>query len=374
MQRQIMKRAYERFCARGQDDGHEKIGRVGDLGPGHLAYREGVRSSASVPDQLALFSLRSGQPFAARVAKALGRPLAAHEEREFEWGQHKCRPLDSVRGRDVYVVQSLHGDVEQSVNDKLCRLLFFLGALADAGADRLTAVVPFLCYSRKDRQTQARDPVTTRYVARLFEAVGVSRVVTLDVHNLAAFQNAFRCETVHLEAHHLFAEVFARRPGSEVVVMSPDVGGVKRADRFGDALGRRLGTPPARGFIEKRRSQDVVSGDAVIGTVAGRTVILVDDMVSGGTTLARAASACRAAGAREVVAAVTHGAFVPAASAVLAAAPISQIAILDHIPPFALDEAVVRDKLTIVGGSGLIADVIGRLHEGGSVVDLLTGA
>lgn len=104
------------------------------------------------------------------MARRLGVSLAEHEERDFEWGQHKTRPLESVRDRDVFVVQSLHGDFERSVNDKLCRLLFFLGALRDAGAGRVTAVVPFLCYSRKDRKTKARDPVTTRYVAALFEA------------------------------------------------------------------------------------------------------------------------------------------------------------------------------------------------------------
>ena len=141
-----------------------------------------------MPETLALFSLRFDQTLGERVAGKLGIRLGAHEEREFEWGQHKSRPLESVRGKDVYVVQSLHGDAVHNVNDKLCRLLFFLGALRDADARRVTAVVPFLCYARKDRQTKPRDPVTTRYVAALFEAVGVDRVVTLEVHNLAAFQ------------------------------------------------------------------------------------------------------------------------------------------------------------------------------------------
>ena len=95
---------------------------------------------------LAVFALASSRPFGERVAEKLGQRLAEHEEREFEWGQHKSRPAESVRGKDVYVVHSLHGDFEQSANDKLCRLLFFLGALRDADAERITAVVPFLCY------------------------------------------------------------------------------------------------------------------------------------------------------------------------------------------------------------------------------------
>jgi ribose-phosphate pyrophosphokinase len=325
----------------------------------------------TVPE-LSLFALRSGRPFGERVAGKLGLRLAQHEEREFEWGQHKARPLESVRGKDVFVVQSLHGDFEQSANDKLCRLLFFLGALRDADAGRVTAVVPFLCYTRKERKTQSRDPVTTRYVAALFEALGVDRVVTLEVHNVAAFQNAFRCRTEHLEAHGLFADFFARRCAErELAVVSPDVGGIKRADRFREILGRRLGRELPGAFVEKRRSADVVSGEALVGDVAGRTVLLIDDMISGGTTLARAAEACRKAGAAEVLAAAAHGAFVPAASRALAEAPIDCIAVLDHIPPFALERALVEGKLCVLEAAGLVAEAIRRMHEGGSLVELL---
>jgi ribose-phosphate pyrophosphokinase len=269
-------------------------------------------------------------------------------------------------------VQSLHGDFEQSANDKLIRLLFFLGALRDAAAERITAVVPFLCYSRKEQKTKSRDPVTTRYVAALFEAVGVDRVVTIEVHNVAAFQNAFRCRTEHLDANRLFAEHFAERLGQrDLAVVSPDVGGIKRADRFRETLARRLGREVPGAFVEKRRSAGVVAGDALVGEVAGRTVLLIDDMISAGTTLARAAETCRKAGAREVLAAAAHGAFVPAASRTLADAPIDRIVVLDHIPPFALDPILVEAKLTVLEASGLIAEAIRRMHEGGSLVELL---
>jgi ribose-phosphate pyrophosphokinase len=319
----------------------------------------------------ALFALRSGRPFGERVAAKLGLRLADHEEREFEWGQHKARPLESVRDRDVYVVQSLHGDFEQSTNDRLCRLLFFLGALRDASASRLTAVVPFLCYSRKDRKTKPRDPVTTRYVAALFEAVGVDRVVTLEVHNVAAFQNAFRCRTEHLEAQGLFADALAPRLADrDVIVASPDVGGIKRADRYREALASRLGKELSGAFVEKRRSAGVVSGEAVVGDVADRTVVLVDDMISAGTTLARAADACRRAGAREIFAAAAHGAFVPAAARVLAEAPIDRIVVLDHLLPFAWDPGSVEAKLSTCEAAPLVAEAIRRLHEGGSLVEL----
>src|SRR5512144_1369650 len=115
-------------------------------------------------DELMLFALEASRPFGEAVSRVLGIPLSAHEERAFEDGEHKSRPLLNVRGRDVYVVQSLYGDNDQSVNDKLCRLLFFIGALKDASAACVTALVPYLAYARKDQKSKPRDPVTTRYV------------------------------------------------------------------------------------------------------------------------------------------------------------------------------------------------------------------
>jgi len=321
--------------------------------------------------RFAVFSLNSGRLLGERVASHLGIHLGSHEEREFEWGQHKARPLESVRGADVYVVQSLHGQAGESVNDKLCRLLFFVGALRDAGARWVTAVVPYLCYSRKDRQTKHRDPVTTRYVAALFEAVGVDRVVTLEVHNLAAFQNAFRCQTEHLGARGAFADLIASQFGDrDLVVVSPDPGGIKRANSYRDAISHRLGRAVPTGFVEKRRSDDVVSGDLVVGEMEGRTVVLVDDLISGGTTLAHAADACRRSGAQAVIAVAAHGAFAHEASRVLGSAPLDRIAILDHIPPTEVDETL-RAKLLVLNSAPLFAEAIRRLHAGSPLGDLL---
>ena len=129
----------------------------------------------SAVERLRLFALHGTEVLGEKIARSLGCHLAALEERSFEDGEHKARPLANVRGADVYVVQSLHGGPEESANDKLCRLLFFIGALKDAGAARVTAVMPYLCYARKDRRTKAQDPVTIRYLATLFEAAGVER-------------------------------------------------------------------------------------------------------------------------------------------------------------------------------------------------------
>src|SRR5436190_14816165 len=111
-------------------------------------------------ENLSIFSLNSGKPFAEKVANHLNLTLALHEEREFEDGEHKIRSMESVRGKDVYIIQSLYSDEKMSVNDKLCRLLFFIGALKESSAGKVTAVIPYLCYSRKDRKTKSRDPVT----------------------------------------------------------------------------------------------------------------------------------------------------------------------------------------------------------------------
>jgi ribose-phosphate pyrophosphokinase len=319
-----------------------------------------------------LFALDGSREFGEKVAAALGLPLSAHEEREFEDGEHKARPLVNVRGRDVFVIHSLYSDNAQSANDKLCRLLFFLGALKDASAARVTAVVPYLCYARKDRRTQARDPVTTRYVAALFESVGADRVVTLDVHNLAAFQNAFRCVTEHLEAKTLFARHFSEVcRGEELVVVSPDIGGVKRAELFRETLAKTTGASIGAAFMEKRRSRGVVSGETVVGEVAGKVAIVIDDLISTGTTLSRAAKACKALGARRIYAAATHGLFIGKAGAVLAEAGFEKIVVTNAVPPFRLAPDFIEGHVTVIDVAPLVANAIERIHTGGSIVDLL---
>ena len=321
---------------------------------------------------LLLFAPAAGRAFGERVAASLGAPLAPLEEREFEDGEHKARPLASVRGADVYVVQSLYGEPGRSVDDKLCRLLFVVAALKDAAAARVTAVVPYLCYSRKDRRTQPRDPVTTRYVATLFEAMGVDRVVTLDVHNLAAYQNAFRCPAEHLEARPLFARHFAALlAGEEVVVVSPDVGGAKRAEQFRTSLGALLARPVGSAFVEKHRAGGVVTGEAVVGDVAGKAAVIVDDLISTGGTIARAATSCRTRGAKAVYAAATHGLFTEGAARAIADPALDRLVVTNSVPPFRLDTAALGAKLAVLDVAPLVAEAIRRLHAGGSLVELL---
>ena len=200
-----------------------------------------------------------------------------------------------MNGADVYVVQSLHGGPQQSTNDKLCRLLFFIGALKDAGAARVTAVTPYLCYARKDRRTKPNDPVTTRYIAGMFESVGTDCVVTLEVHNPVAFENAFHCRTIALTGTPLFVDYVKTLADEKLSVISPDAGGMKRAELLREALEAALLRPVGKGLAEKHRSAGVVSGDLFVGDVAGTTALIVDDLISTGNTLLRAARSARKA-------------------------------------------------------------------------------
>ena len=319
--------------------------------------------------RIALFSLEDGNPLLVRICKRLGIKPGRHEERQFEDGEHKIRPLEEVRGRDVYVVQSIHGSGSLSVNDRLIRTLFFLGALRDAGAARLTAVIPYLCYARKDMRTKARDPLSQRYVAGLFESVGVDRMVVMDVHNRAAYQNAFRVPAEHLTAAHEFAGVLEPQVGrQELVVVSPDVGGVKRAERFRQILEERLGREVGSAFVEKYRSEGVIRGGTLVGEVKGRVAIIVDDLISSGGTLVRAAEACLDSGAEKAFAVATHGVFSEGAGEVLGDSALERVVVMDTIAPDHVDGRAVESWLEVVDCAPLLAGAIRALHAGESTV------
>ena len=321
-------------------------------------------------NSLALFALNATADLGGEIARELWVSLAPHEEREFEDGEHKARPLDSVEGADAYVIQSLHSGPSQSAADKLCRLLFFIGALKDAGAGRVTAVTPYLCYARKDRRTKARDPVTTRYLAQMFESVGTDRIVTLDVHNPAAFENAFRCPTITATAAPLFVDYAKKLDDRPLAVISPDTGGAKRADLFREALEQACGESIGKGFAEKRRSSGVVSGDLFVGEVAGATALIIDDLISTGTTLVRAARAARQAGARRVLAMVTHGLFMPGAEKAIGDPALDGLVVTDAVPPFRLAAKAAQEKIEVLPVAPLLAEIIRRLHAGRPLLDL----
>lgn len=296
-----------------------------------------------------LFGLDTQASFDRALAAELGVPLAAHEARAFEDGEYKLRPLADPRGADVYVVQSLHGDDRASPHDKLCALLMFVATLRDHGAARVTAVVPYLAYARKDRRTKPFDPVTSRYVAQWLEAAGMTQLVVLEAHNPAALDNAFRCPVQHLQAHPAFDAVADELGDGPLAVASPDPGGVKRAQLWREHLEARRGGTVGFAMVDKRRSAGVVSGtELVAGDVEGADVLLLDDLIATGGTLVRAARALRAAGARRVVACAAHGLFVEGAERTLADPALDRVVVCDSVPAFRVPAASpLRARLTV---------------------------
>lgn len=308
-----------------------------------------------------LFSLDRDCTLAPALAAELDEAIAPHEDRAFEDGEHKLRPTVDPRGADAYVIASLHGGPIDSPHDKLVRLLMFAGALRENGAARVTAVVPYLAYARKDRRTKPFDPVSLRYVAEMFEAVGIAQVIALEAHNVAAFQNAFRRTTLHLEAHRVFDTVAHELIGdAPVVVASPDPGGVKRAQLWRESLIERLGRPVGFAMVDKRRSAGLVSsGNLVAGEVRDMTVLLLDDLIASGDTMKRAANALRHEGARAVIACAAHGLFTGPAPELLADAALQQVVVTDSVPPFRLPAiGAVSRKLRIVSCVPLLAEAV----------------
>lgn len=319
-----------------------------------------------------LFALNESRDLGAAVARTLGTTLDPLEERDFGDGEHKARPLVGLRGEDVYVFHSLDGSAGASVNDKLCKLLFFIAACRDNGARSVTAVVPYLAYARKDRQTKARDPISTRTIALLFEAVGTDRLIALDIHNLAAFQNAFRIPTVHLDTRRLFVPVIRQvAVGQQVAIVSPDGGGVKRAELLRETYERETGSGASFAFMEKRRSRGVVSGELFAGDVASSVAIVVDDMIMSGGTMLRAAEACRSRGATGVYAVAAHGLFGNAGK-LLSDSAFDGIFVTDSVASAARTKAENPEAaLTIVSAAPLLGEAIRRLDSNGSISDLL---
>lgn len=321
-------------------------------------------------DDLRLFAPSESTDFGRAVANALDRDLDAHHEQTFNDGEHEMRSDVNVRGRDVFVVQSLYAEPGLSVNDKLCRLLFFLGSLRDAAAERVTAVVPYLCYQRKDRKSKPRGSVTTRYLGSLFNAMGVDRVLSMDVHNLAVFQNSFHTVAEHLEARPLFVQEIAKQIDDEdVVVVSPDEGGVKRASRFAGGLGATLGREVPTAFVEKMRNEEkeAVTGGRLVGPASNRIAVIVDDLISTAGTITQAAAACADEGARSVVAAATHGLFSGEAPKRIANSPLDTLFITNTVAPFRLQGTAAADRLSVCDAAPRFAAAIRAIHTEASV-------
>ena len=311
---------------------------------------------------LRLLSGTANPELGARIAAEINIPLTEMEVKRFSDGEIDVKIGDSVRGQDVFVIQPTC----RPVNENLIELFIILDALRRASAARVNAVVPYYGYARKEKKTQARDPISAKLMANIIQATGASRVVTVDLH-AEAIQGFFDIPVDALTASKILARhVRERHHDGSLVVVSPDVGGTARAR----ALARLLNAPIA--IIDKRRpTDDDVEVLNVIGDVDGQSCVLVDDLISTGWTLIGAARALRAKGATGVDVVVTHGVLTGGALERLNQAPIDEIAITDTVP---LVEGE-RDrgagcKLRVLSVAPLIAEAIVRVHENRSVSEL----
>jgi ribose-phosphate pyrophosphokinase len=315
--------------------------------------------------RLMLVSGRSHPDLAADIGDKLGVALSPVELKTFANGEVYCRYEESIRGADLFIVQSCAGVGE--VNDYLIELLWMVNAAKLASAKRITAVMPWFPYSRQDKKAAPREPISAKVLADMIEGAGADRVLTMDLHT-GQIQGFFTIPVDHMTALPLFAQYFRDKgfAGGEVVSVSPDAGRAKLARRFGQMLDADLAI-----MNKTRPAHDEASITEVIGDVAGKTALMGDDMILTGGTLLAGAQALREAGAKDVYVFATHGHFVGDALEKLADADVAEIVVTDTVRLSPLDRP---SKLTVLPVSGLLADTIMNVFADESVSAVFQGA
>jgi ribose-phosphate pyrophosphokinase len=306
---------------------------------------------------LKLFSGNSNLALAQNVAACLSLDLGRALVGVFANAETRIRIEENVRGSDVFVLQSLSIPVDHH----LMELLMMIDALKRASARRITAVIPYYAYAKQEKKMAGREPISAKLVANLLTTAGVSRVLTIDLH-APAIEGFFDIPVDHLRAAPILAEHFRGLSSEDIVVVSPDAGGVGRANDFR----QRLGAPLA--IIAKQRPRpDVAEVLDMVGDVRGKTAIVVDDMISTGGTLVEAAEVLRRRGAVDVLACATHPVFADGAVDALLDSELSGLVVTDTVP---LPGQREEEKIEIVSVAPLLAESIRRIHENRSVSEL----
>ncbi len=309
--------------------------------------------------KIKIFAGNSNKDLATKICGELGIPLGDVEVKTFSDGEIAVNLSETVRGVDVYIIQSTS---PPAVNTYLMELLIMIDALKRASAGRITAVMPYYGYARQDRKAKARDPISAKLCADILTAAGADRVLTMDLH-AAQIQGYFNIPVDHLLGTPILADHFKLKHIEDLVVVSPDLGSVTRARKFANRLGCEIA------IIDKRRPEaNAVEVMNIIGSVKGKNVIVIDDMIDTAGTITQGASALMENGAKSVIACCTHPVLSGPALKRLEESVISELVVLDTIE---LDEAAKAcEMITQLSVSEIFAESIRRIFNNDSVSKL----
>ena len=312
-------------------------------------------------NRLKLFSGSANRTLSREVARYLGTDLGPMVRKHFADGELYVQIQESIRGCDVYLIQpTCH-----PVNDNLMELLIMIDACHRASARQITAVVPYYGYARADRKTAGRESITAKLVANLITQAGANRVLALDLHS-AQIQGYFDIPCDHVYGSPVLVEYLASKNIEDLVVVSPDVGGVARARAFA----KRLDDAPLAIIDKRRQAHNVAEVMNLIGDVEGKTAVLVDDMIDTAGTICEGARVLRQNGAREVYACATHAVFSPPAVERLSGGLFEEVIVTNTIP-IAPDRQF--DQLTVLSVANMLGETIWRIHEESSVSSMFRG-
>jgi ribose-phosphate pyrophosphokinase len=300
--------------------------------------------------RLQVFSGNANIPLAREIVSHLNMNLGRAIVGQFKNGETRVRLEENVRGSDVFVIQSVCNPVDHH----LMELLIMIDALRRASAARVTAVIPYYGYAKQEKKTTGREPISAKLIANLITVAGAHRVLTMDLH-APAIEGFFDIPVDHLKAGSLLADYFRNKNMKNVVAVSPDAGGVGRANRFRERIGASLA------IIAKQRPEpDVAEVLEMVGDVSGKTAVIVDDMISTGGTLAEAAKALRERGALEVYACATHGIFAGNALSLIAESVLAETIVTNTLPTQPESDAA---RIRTISVGPLFAEAIIRIHK-----------